>query len=148
MYVKVPLKTLYTISSALSMSVSTESTDKGDMHERCEITVRQKLIQSNEKQTEILVSFFKVKLSMHILYVAAYSVNLPSSLFQLCSLSVRLLWRHIGVYQGCCTNNSSNIDRSPDYNALVFLKYFVTVILVKNLTLHRVGIEWLAIQWK
>ncbi|XP_052717423.1 uncharacterized protein LOC128189727 [Crassostrea angulata] len=50
----IPLKTLYTISSALSMSVSTESTDKGDMHERCEITVRQKLIQSNEKQTEIL----------------------------------------------------------------------------------------------
>lgn len=92
--------------------------------------------------------FFKVKLSMHILYVAAYSVNLPSSLFQLCSLSVRLLWRHIGVYQGCCTNNSSNIDRSPDYDALVFLKYFVTVILVKNLTLHRVGREWLAIQWK
>lgn len=60
MYVKVPLKTLYTISSALSMSVSTESTDKGDMHERCEITVRQKLIQSNEKQTEILVSFLLI----------------------------------------------------------------------------------------
>lgn len=52
---------------------------------------------------------------MHILYVAAFSVNL-SSFIQLCSQSVRLLGRHIGVYQGCSTNNSSNIDRSSDYD--------------------------------
>lgn len=55
---------------------------------------------------------------MHILYVIAFSVNLPS-LFQLCSLSVRLLGRHIGVYQGCSINNSPNIDRSSDYDDII-----------------------------
>lgn len=84
-----------------------------------------------------MTHFFKVKLSMHILYVAAYTIVVISTVQ---SIGSSFMTTYRG-FQGCCTNNSSNIDRSPDYDALVFLKYFVTVILVKNLTLHRVGRE-------
>lgn len=66
---------------------------------------------------------------MHILYVVALSVNLPS-LFQWCSLLVRLLGRHIGVYQGCSTNNSSNIDRSSDYDDI----WLSQIIRYSNIT--------------
>lgn len=57
---KYRLKLCIRFHQPFQAQVSTESTDKGDMHERCEITVRQKLIQSNEKQTKILVSFLLI----------------------------------------------------------------------------------------
>lgn len=59
-YVKAPVKTLNTISTAFTKNVFTESTDKGDIHERSESAVRKKPIQSNEKQPWILVSFLLI----------------------------------------------------------------------------------------
>lgn len=59
-YVKAPLTTLNTISTAFSKNVFTESTDKVDIHERSESAVRKKPIQSNEKQPWILVSFLLI----------------------------------------------------------------------------------------
>lgn len=59
-YVKAPLQTLNMISTAFSKTVFTESTDQMGIHETSESAGRTKPIQSNGKQTWILVSFLLI----------------------------------------------------------------------------------------
>lgn len=68
-------------------------------------------------KSKIYKQYLSVKCIFHQVW-GAYFVGCLNSpqLIQLCSLSIRLLGRPVGVHQGSRTNNSPTIDRSLGYD--------------------------------